>query len=584
MGTLIVVLSLLGADPEGDEIDIDFRTQGYDRWLFRTNAGGTNGRWDTKEHALRAVLPPGRPGRPALKFFSLFHLEGDFKVVVDYTIARLPRPRANPDPKGRGGDNAIELLITGAEGGAGIFRKHDSKRQECGYFVHPPGRDVTARTFPAAGKAGRLGLRRSGETLTLLRAEEGGDLAEIGSVAFGTTRITEVALQVVARNTPDGLDVRFERLRIRSDRLVRLLGPGGPGWGPWPWLVLGLIAVVAVGGLLRSRRGRRPATARRRGFTLIELLVVIAVIGLLIALLLPAVQAARESARRASCQNHLKQFGLALAYYEAAHRVFPFGVGGGGPAGRTPRWSAPSQLLPDLEQEALFHSLNFAGVPWLHDPVLGAMNQTTLRTRVDVFLCPSDVDQIVEPTGLAHINYRGNAGTLPYNQYRDSPDGTGRNTGVFWYQGAVKLADIRDGSSQTASFSERCLGVTAHADPSSDYYLVDAEVASCRAAGPSTTPRFTGPYEWSGGRWADGNALYTRYHHIFPPLEPSCLLGGSEDNDSPSVVTATSRHRGGVNLLLVDGSVRFVRGTVADAPWRALGSITGGEVVRQDEF
>ena len=123
---------------------------------------------------------------------------------------------------------------------------------------------------------------------------------------------------------------------------------------------------------------------KQRAFTLIELLVVIAVIGVLTALLLPAVQAAREAARRAQCSNNLKQIGLALANYQSALRVYPFGVGGGGPPGNVVnRWSAQSQLLPYLEQPALFNALNFVGTPWLnYNPVFGPMNQTDRKSVV----------------------------------------------------------------------------------------------------------------------------------------------------------------------------------------------------------
>src|ERR1700691_3991008 len=125
------------------------------------------------------------------------------------------------------------------------------------------------------------------------------------------------------------------------------------------------------------------------GFTLWELLVVIAIIAILIGLLLPAVQAAREAGRRAQCSNNLKQLGLALANYQSALRVYPFGVGGGGPPGNVfNRWSAQSQLLPYLEQPALFDALNFVGTPWLNvNPVFGPMNQTAITTRIAGFLC-----------------------------------------------------------------------------------------------------------------------------------------------------------------------------------------------------
>ena len=106
----------------------------------------------------------------------------------------------------------------------------------------------------------------------------------------------------------------------------------------------------------------------------------------------------------------------------------------------------------------------------------------------------------------------------------------------------------------------------------------------CRLAGPANSPRLTDPYEWSGDRWADGNSLYTRYNHALPPGYPSCLLGGSQDYDSQTVVTATSRHPGGVNLMTGDGSVRFVKASINAGVWTALGTVAGGEVIDANAY
>jgi hypothetical protein len=306
--------------------------------------------------------------------------------------------------------------------------------------------------------------------------------------------------------------------------------------------------------------------------------VVIGLIGLLVALLLPAVQAAREAARRASCGNHLKQIGLALANYETGHRAFPFGVGGGGPSGFVPRWSAQSQLLPYLEQGALFHSLNFAFVPWGHLPGFSAPNLTAIGVKIDTFLCPSDHDGINEPWGLAHNNYRACAGTMLNNLFSDTSPPTAWNDGGFWLQSATRPAAIRDGMSNTAAFSERCMGSPYRADALSDYYYFDnVSVAACAAADPAKEPRYAnGQIEWSGQRWGDGNMLYTRYQHVLPPNSPSCNFG-DDDYRSEVVVTATSRHVAGVQVLVFDGSVRFIKETIAVSPWRGMGTLAGGE-------
>ena len=203
---------------------------------------------------------------------------------------------------------------------------------------------------------------------------------------------------------------------------------------------------------------------RSSGFTLIEVVVVIGIIGLLVALLLPAIQAARAASRLAQCQNNLRQLCLALTNYEAAVGAYPFGVGGTGVPGRVPRWSAQSQMLTYLEQAAVFNAINVNFLPWSFEP-LGAANLTAVSTSIAGFLCPSDTDLIADLGQMGHNSYRACAGTKPYNLAADSPDGTGRNDGAFWFQSAVRTAMLTDGTSNTASFSERCLGTFPRTRP-----------------------------------------------------------------------------------------------------------------------
>lgn len=323
------------------------------------------------------------------------------------------------------------------------------------------------------------------------------------------------------------------------------------------------------------RRRIRPA------FTLIELLIVISIIGVLVALLLAAVQQSRESARRLACLNHLKQLGLALSNYESALGVYPFGVGGDGPFLFIPRWSAQSQLLPYLEQTQLFNSLNFSFIPWSENPNFGSQNLTSISVHVETFLCPSDSDRIPELHGLAHCNYRANAGSLQYNLFFGSPHRDGKNNGMFWYQSAVKPMDVYDGFSTTAAMSRRCLGTGGLRDPKADYYVPSPGVSSCSSINASSAARWTADNEWSGERWGDGGMFYTRYQHISPPNQPSCNFG-RDDYHGLVEVNASSRHPGGVNVLFVDGSARFIKQSVSVATWRAMGTINGFEVIDQE--
>jgi prepilin-type processing-associated H-X9-DG protein len=241
--------------------------------------------------------------------------------------------------------------------------------------------------------------------------------------------------------------------------------------------------------------------------------------------------------------------------------------------------AVPTPGLP--RANSVYHSLNFSGLPWAHNASFGTENETGVLTRIAVFLCPSDVGYIADRDGTACNNYRACAGTKPINLVDDLVNNTGRNDGAFWFQSAVKISGISDGTSSTAVFSERCLGNTTHPDPLGDIYEVGPTLAPCDQANPLTTPRYAHSLEWSGQRWSDGNAFYTRYHHYLTPLQQSCTTG-TVDYSGDVAMTATSRHQGGVNLLTADGAVRFVKQTMALPPWKALATIAGGDVASSE--
>jgi prepilin-type N-terminal cleavage/methylation domain-containing protein/prepilin-type processing-associated H-X9-DG protein len=344
-------------------------------------------------------------------------------------------------------------------------------------------------------------------------------------------------------------------------------------------------------------------TRKRRGFTLIELLAVIGIIAVLIGLLLPAVQSAREAARRVQCVNNLKQIGLALFNYENSVGSFPPGQLEGND---NADWSAQTFLLPYLEQKDVYNTINFLGYP-ANNPSSPAnsLNQTAFMTTIKEYLCPSDLDRLT--TGTGHNNYASCSGSSPDSVAQRGPfagpfigpdptTGHGRIAQVFGFR------DITDGLSNTAAFSEKVKGIgnTNARDPLTPTSTVLDVAATgnvsipsdysndCRAADPRTTNLESGIYYTSfGGQgtyWFLGEPPFSRYTHVMPPNTWSCDYGTGGGVGIWGAHTASSRHPGGVNVLLCDGSVKFIKSSIARETWWAIGTQANGEVLSSDAY
>ena len=355
-----------------------------------------------------------------------------------------------------------------------------------------------------------------------------------------------------------------------------------------------------------SMQGYRVDSTRSRnrsGFTLVELLVVIAIIGVLVSLLLPAVQVVREAARRMQCSNNLKQIGLALANYESAHKVYPFGKGESYKNVLAPiyaRWSQHAMILPFMEQQNLYRQLDFNYPPETPDmgngiiPFMPAYssppNRDACQTRVPGFMCPSDFEPSVPWRG--QNNYAANNGGWLCDR-ADAPAGlndtapTEVQSGVFYFRSRVHSRDITDGLSNTAFFSEKIRGQGApnrrtdafaipHQNSRDDLYKVCSNIDTATA-----TPFLS---KW-GYSWVMGENCCTSYTHVATPNKNSCGgLGypGTMTNMTMQV-TVGSYHAGGVLVMMGDGSVRFVTNGVNLEVWRYVGTRNGGEVASLDE-
>jgi prepilin-type N-terminal cleavage/methylation domain-containing protein/prepilin-type processing-associated H-X9-DG protein len=322
----------------------------------------------------------------------------------------------------------------------------------------------------------------------------------------------------------------------------------------------------------------------RRGFTLIELLVVIAVIGILMALLLPAVQAARESARRMNCTSNLKQFGIAVQHYHDALRYFP-GVRDTYPFA----FSAHAHLLLFMEQQPLHDRIDFDGHQGATSTYKG-VNAVPASQVVPVFNCPSDRRGVPGGNGavpgvtFGGTNYVTSTGTgIGAGGVINGDYTTADGLFVLATPGGLpplRMADIQDGLSNTAAFSESTYGnglaalSPAPAQPKPMLVAIDVGGSAMNPATCAATTTYTGQ---RGDRWINGGYLSTAYNHYLTPNSASFDCLNTANNYG--LKGARSWHSAGVNLLLCDGSVRFVTEAIAQPIWMALATRAGGEVV-----
>lgn len=358
---------------------------------------------------------------------------------------------------------------------------------------------------------------------------------------------------------------------------------------------------------------------RRRGFTLIELLVVITIVGLMVAILLPAVQQAREAARRMQCANHLKQFGIALHNYHFTYNSFPPAKGGthgyGSPSrldGNYLRKSGTIALLPQLEQQALFERIE-AGDPTTLPPIPRggpapfSMNDpapTIYRQNISTFVCPSDpgID-----SDRGNCNFAFCRGDFIGTDSRSGRDARNVN-GLFCLVTCFGFKDILDGASNTIAMSERVqanFGIGAKASPDIrestiigvPAIIVNPAMCAVTASGNIKGRRYINGSSIKGrfsSIWSDGQPEINSFFTVTPPNGASCISDLNHNADAVvGIYAASSYHVGGANALMADGGVKFASDSIdtgntllstsigRQSPygvWGALGTKAGSEV------
>ncbi len=344
----------------------------------------------------------------------------------------------------------------------------------------------------------------------------------------------------------------------------------------------------------------------RRAFTLIELLVVMAIIAILIGLLLPAVQKVREAANRTKCANNLHQWGLAMLNYEFNNKTLPGGAYNSSSA--LGYFSPLAQALPYVEQANLYQQFNLNA-----DPYTDPTNKAAAAQKPSIIVCPSEYYQnpgtTIHPDGWS--NYHANCGSWVRitsawdGVFGAAPNQTSETATVMASipaLNAVRIADIKDGTSNTAMYSEVCNGpqpdteakrnIDCYADYSGAYNPNASTTVAARTTAAQahfgglswTSPSaqfvpwaetgYSGPWRFRGYPWTEGSVFRGWYNHLMPPNSTCWQPNGDWWQ---AVTPASSYHIQGVNLCMCDGSVRFVTNNIDPATWTAAGTRAGGE-------